>query len=174
MSRTPTLPPDDKKMWRKLKARTHPDAGGDDELFIWTGSVEDLVCSRGLRSRSEPGPSPRPRPEPYQQPPSEEPARVPYPPGTDFREATRRAQQRAASQPDGYGQLLALLQDCWPLEHLWREQERGASYKRLAAIGHQVGLDKAARVQWYRIAEEIPLSDRHAGHILKRLKERAT
>jgi hypothetical protein len=36
-----------------------------------------------------------------------------------------------------------------------------------------VGMDTAARSRWYRIAESIPLSDRHAGHIIKRLKEAA-
>jgi hypothetical protein len=36
-----------------------------------------------------------------------------------------------------------------------------------------VGMTKAERVQWYRIAEAIPLSQRHAGHILSRLKKRA-
>ena len=46
----------------------------------------------------------------------------------------------------------------------------GASYKRLTAIGHLAGFDKTAQVRWYRIAEEIPLSDRHAAHILSRLK----
>lgn len=35
MSRTPTLPPTEPAMWRKLLARAHPDAGGDHELFIW-------------------------------------------------------------------------------------------------------------------------------------------
>jgi hypothetical protein len=36
-----------------------------------------------------------------------------------------------------------------------------------------VGMSVTERSGWYRIAESIPLSDRHAGHILKRLKERA-
>jgi hypothetical protein len=169
MSRTPTLPPTDNAMWRRLLARTHPDVGGAHELFIWTGSVRDHVCTEEVRSKPEPDP---PRRSSYQSP-SEDPARVPYPLGTDFREATKRALRRAASQPDGYGQLLALLEDCYPLDHLWREQDRGASYKRLAAIGHQVGMSKGERVGWYRVAESIPLSDRHAGHILSRLKERA-
>ena len=30
--RTPTVPLDDPRMWRRLVARTHPDAGGDHEL----------------------------------------------------------------------------------------------------------------------------------------------
>jgi hypothetical protein len=44
MNCTPTLPADDPKMWRRLIARRHPDAG--DETFVWTGALRDLVCAR--------------------------------------------------------------------------------------------------------------------------------
>lgn len=165
MTRTPTLPPTDKAMWRKAKASAHPDSGGDHELFIWLGSVEELICAGGERPRPEPRPSyPTSR---------EEPARVPYAPDTDFEEATRTAlKMGACGMP--YGRLLSLLADCHALEHLAHEQARGASYKRLAAIGHAWGMTKAERVEWYRVAEDIPLSDRHASHILGRLKKRAS
>jgi hypothetical protein len=164
MTRTPTLPTNDKSMWRKVKARAHPDAGGDHELFVWLGSVEELVCSGGERSRPEPRPS--------YQPSSEEPARVPYPPETDFQECTRTAlKMGAVGHP--YGRVLSLLADCYPLCHLAYEQERGATYKRLAAIAHLWGMTKPERIGWYRVAENIPLSDRHAGHILSHLKRRA-
>jgi hypothetical protein len=43
MTRTPTLPTTDKSMWRRLLSRTHPDAGGSHELFLWAGAVRDLV-----------------------------------------------------------------------------------------------------------------------------------
>jgi len=69
--------------------------------------------------------------------------------------------------------VLSLLADCYPLPHLAHEQERGASYKRLAAIAHTCGMTKAERVGWYRVAEELSLSDRHAGHVLSKLKRRA-
>jgi hypothetical protein len=32
MTRRPTLPFDDRSMWRRLVGRAHPDAGGDHEL----------------------------------------------------------------------------------------------------------------------------------------------
>jgi hypothetical protein len=41
MTRTPTLLFDDRRMWRRLVGRSHPDAGGDDELFIWTVATRD-------------------------------------------------------------------------------------------------------------------------------------
>jgi hypothetical protein len=50
------------------------------------------------------------------------------------------------------------------------QRRRGASYKQLAAIGHAVEMTKRERVGWYRVCESIPLSDRHAGHILSKLK----
>jgi hypothetical protein len=33
-------------------------------------------------------------------------------------------------------------------------------------------MTKDARVAWYRVAEDLLLSDRHAAHILGRLKKR--
>lgn len=164
VTRTPTFPPDDKKMWRRLIALTHRDRGGDHELCIWTQNVREHVCNDVAAPRSPPRPQ-RPASTP-------DPDRVPYSPYAYFSETTAAALTRAR-KGDFYGDLLALLQDCVPLEHLAYEEQRGASYKRLAAIGHMVGMTKEERVGWYRVAESIPLADRHAGHILKRLKEQA-
>jgi len=68
---------------------------------------------------------------------------------------------------------LLLLADCEEMfsPPMQRKQERGASYRQLAAIGHKLGFDKLQRVRWYRIAESVPLSDRHAGHILGRIDD---
>lgn len=166
-ARTPTLPPDHRGMWRRLVARTHPDAGGDHELFIWAGAVRDLVC--GASEGFPRGHDPRRREDPPA--PDEEPARVPYPGGADFAALTGRALQRGGE----FAPVLALLRDCWPVGGLasFAEQGRGATYRKLAAIGHAWSMTKAERVRWYRIAEEIPLSDRHAGHILARSKRQA-
>jgi hypothetical protein len=40
-------------------------------------------------------------------------------------------------------------------------------------VADAAGLDTFERTHWYRIAESIPLSQRHAGHLLSRLKRRA-
>jgi hypothetical protein len=79
----------------------------------------------------------------------------------------------AVAEP--YGFLLRQVADCEPAEDgPLRDQQRcGASFKSLAAIGHRVGMTKAECIQWYRIAESVPLSQRHAEHILSRLKRRA-
>jgi hypothetical protein len=78
-----------------------------------------------------------------------------------------------AGHSNAYREVLSQLVDCYPLEHLAYEQERGASYKRLAAIAYTWGMSKDERIGWYRVAEGIPLSDRHAGHILSRIKKAA-
>ncbi len=170
MARTPTLPPDHRGMWRRLISRAHPDAGGDHELFIWTGAVRDVVCGPKLRAGaqiSDPDVHPSRHRETSER--SDEPARVPYPAGANFAALTGRALQVGGE----FAPVLGLLRDCWPVEGLAHEQGRGASYKRLAAIGHAWGMTKAERVRWYRVAESIPLSDRHAGHILARSKRSA-
>jgi hypothetical protein len=108
---------------------------------------------------------------------STHPSRVPYPPGetSDFAALTAKAVVMVAEQVGGiHGFLLEMLADCEapPLTTgAW--QQRGASYKSLAAIGHKVGMTQAERSRWYRIAEAVPLSQRHAGHILNELKKAA-
>jgi hypothetical protein len=45
---TPTLPPNDRGMWRKIIARCHPDADGSHDLFIWSMATRDVVCGGEL------------------------------------------------------------------------------------------------------------------------------
>jgi hypothetical protein len=153
-------------MWRRLLARTHPDAGGTHELFIWAGVVRDVVCGERLSWRHDNSTIPRP---------NEDPTRVPFDPFADLEALTDRALTMAAAVAEPYGYLLRQVADCYPASHgpLHDQQRRGASYKSLAAIGHRVGMPKAERVQWYSIAEAVPLSQCHAGHILSKLQKAA-
>jgi hypothetical protein len=79
--------------------------------------------------------------------------------------------------PEPYASVLKLLEDCHEAPEvagpMYRQRHAGATYKSLAAIGHRVGMDKGERSQWYRIAERMPLSQRHAGHILAVLQGQA-
>ncbi len=170
MARTTTRPPDDPRMWKRLLSRAHPDAGGAHELFIWTTAVRDVVCSSSLRGAASPEPTVHPSRR--REASTDNRPRVPFEPGCDFAALTGEVLRRAAVGGE-YGRILALLKDCWPVEDLAHEQNRGASYKRLAAIAHAWGMSKAERIGWYRVAEDLPLSDRHAGHILSKLKRRA-
>ncbi len=136
-------------------ARTHPDVGGSHELFIWVGAVRDLVCARVAE------PASWSRSESTTNPPTPNPDRIPWSGAYDFEEVTRAA-LRYASSGGPYSPLLALLANCRPLEHLSAQQDRGASYKQLAAVGHAWGMTKRERAAWYRVAEDLALTDRHA------------
>ncbi len=171
MARTTTRPPDDPKMWRRLLARAHPDTGGDGELFIWTGAVREVVCGGELGSEI-------PRREHQDRQPADErrdTERVPFDPFADFGFLTDRALSMVDAVAQPYAYLLRQVADCHPAHEgvLCDQQRRGASYKQLAAIGHQVGMNAAERAQWYDVCRSIPLSQRHAGHILGRIKSRA-
>jgi hypothetical protein len=167
MPRTPTLPLTEPAMWRKLLARTHPDSGGSHELFIWTGALLDVVCNSNVAAGGNIPPYPSPH--------DDAKPRVPYSIGADFEEVTREALRMVEELGELhlYGSLLNLLADVEPVEHYAPQQQRGASYKQLGAIGHACGMSGPERSGWYRCAESIPLSDRHAGHILSKLKRRA-
>jgi hypothetical protein len=91
----------------------------------------------------------------------------------DFSALTRRALALAEEVGGVYGSLLECLEDCYPATEgpLFHQQRRGASYKQLAALGHAVGMSKAERAQWYSVARAVPLSQRHAGHILGKLQK---
>jgi hypothetical protein len=100
---------------------------------------------------------------------------VPFDRFANFEVLADRAVTMAEAVAGPYGYLLRQVADCYPVSEgpLYDQQRRGASYKSLAAIGHTVGMTKDERVQWYSIAEAVPLSQRHAGHILSRLKRQA-
>jgi hypothetical protein len=167
MTYTPTLPPDDRGMWRRLVGRSHPDAGGDHELFIWAVATRDAVCGE-LGAEI-------PRVERWAPSTQGTGERVPFDEDASLEILTDRAVAMAEAVAEPYGCLLRQVADCEPAEDgpLGDQQRCGASFKSLAAIGHRVGMTKAECIQWYRIAESVPLSQRHAEHILSRLKRRA-
>ena len=181
--RTPTLPATDRGRWRKLLARVHPGTGGEHHLFVWASAVRDVVCrevepgdqssrrrEKATSLRSDEGRS------------AQEPARIPFSSEAAenveaFEALTRRAVAMASDAGGVYEFVLRLLSSCRPVEAEAgpvHEQHRvGATYKQLAAIGHAVGMTKEERVKWYRIAEAVPLSQRHANHILRKLQKEA-
>src|SRR5919112_279373 len=175
MTRTLTLPLDDRSMWRRLVSRSHPDAGGSHELFIWAVATRDAICG-GELGEEMPRRERREQPSRRREAPSSSTGeRVPFDEDAFIEVLTDRALAMAEAVAEPYGYLLRQVADCNPVEGgpLHDQQCYGASYRSLAAIGYQVSMSKAERVQWYRIAEAIPLSHRHAGHILSRLQRRA-
>jgi hypothetical protein len=168
MTRTPTLPYDDRGMWRLLISRSHPDAGGSHELFIWAVATRDAVCGGELEAEI-------PRVERWAPSTQGTGERVPFDEDASLEILTDRAVAMAEAVAEPYGFLLRQVADCKPAEDgPLRDQQRcGASYRSLAAIGHMVCMTNAERVQWCSIAEAVPLSQRHAAHIFSRLKRRA-
>jgi hypothetical protein len=71
-------------MWRRLLARVHPDAGGDDELFVWAKSLEELVRAKGQDVPAPPLGGTLQRK-----------GRIPFDPHTDFDRISERALQFA-------------------------------------------------------------------------------
>jgi hypothetical protein len=173
MTHPATHPPDHRGMWRRLVGRVHPDAGGDHDLFIWAVAVRDVVCNSSLHASVSP--EPEDHSSRRQEASTAAPDRVPFDQFADFEVLTDRAVAMAEAVAEPFGFLLRQVADCEPAqdEPLRDQQRRGASFKSLATIAHRVGMTKAERIQWYRIAEAVPLSQRHAGHILSRLKRRA-
>jgi hypothetical protein len=62
VSRTATPAPlDDRRYWRRLLARSHPDAGGSEALFTWATALRETVAGeRFARANTE-----EPEPLPY-------------------------------------------------------------------------------------------------------------
>ena len=92
-------PPTDRVMWRRLLACVHPDAGGDDELFVWAKSLEELVARL---SKAQDDPSPRLGGT------VEKEGRIPFDPHTHFDRINERALQ-FAPRAFGYGDVLRLV-----------------------------------------------------------------
>lgn len=163
--RTATLPATDGAMWRKLLARTHPDAGGEHELFIWTRELQDHVLALGPGEAPERG-STYAREDSYPRG-----DRLDFPPYVDHDRLTARAVELADEVVEPYAGLLRLLQGCVSLPAYGAQEQRGATFKQLAFIAHRVGMGKRERAGWYEVAASVPLSQRHAGHLIERLED---
>jgi hypothetical protein len=148
----------------------HPDTGGDDDLFVWVRHLQEHVAGDSI---DEPPRHTR-RAPPRHKTTGE---RIDYTRAYDiaytFDELTARALIAAQELEEPYRSVLFMLEGCYEVGRvyapLYYQQHLGATYKQLAAIAHRVGMSKEQRVKWYRIAESIPLSQRHAGHIMDRL-----
>jgi hypothetical protein len=177
--RTICAPPSDAKMWKRLLRAAHPDITGDDgTLFIWCRELQAHVAGNGVEempreARREPSGASHHASAGS----SSSSGRIPY--DADFAEAmafldlTLQALDLADRVGEPYASVLRLLRDCEEASEadraLYRKQGAGASYRQLARIAHEVGMSKQQRISWYRLCEGVPLSMRHASHILSRL-----
>jgi len=137
-------------MWRRLLRGCHPDGAGDEPLFVWVRELQQYVAGDDV----EP---PRRENEPPRRTTTQESPRIDYAAAFDkagsFDELTRQAVALVEQVPEPYASVLKLLEDCHEVPEVagtvYRQQHAGATYKSLATIGHRVGMDKAARIQWY-------------------------
>jgi hypothetical protein len=176
MAKTLTPAPTDRSMWRRLLRVVHPDTGGEHDLFIWTSALQEHVVGDQIEE-------PRGRRDPSGATHYQQTERVDFAEAfnrfASHEELTRHALKVAESGAiEGpYRTILGLLRDCYPAAPtdtpLPRAEHQGASYKQLAYIGHLAGMDGASRMEFYRVAEAIPLSQRHAGHLISRLQQEA-
>lgn len=184
MARTATpAPVTSASYWRKALARVHPDAGGSEALFVWLQGVRealagDAPCTRCLNPANPTRGAHRGSQEPHRTGPEPEPSeaapRIPFDDTVDFDERTAVILHFARDYPEPFASVLALVGDCYGTDHgrAYAQQYKGATYKQLAAIAHTAGMSKDERVRWYRVAEEMGISQRHAHHILTELKSR--
>jgi hypothetical protein len=190
---TAPAPLTDKRMWRRLLARAHPDAGGSEDLFVWTKALQEELCAKASRpesvfasriweefakQRSRPRTGPRSKKKAKKAKRSTN--RIPFETGLSFDELTRRALELAKSLEEPYGELLNLLLEGCELsgfgcDAAFVEGARiaGAYYARLADVGHALGFDGRARGRLYKVAGQVPLSDLHAVYMVNRARRLA-
>lgn len=98
--------------------------------------------------------------------------RVPFRAPHCFGFVTRTALWHARENPDNvHGALLTLLEDCTHSCDLSGLEQVGARYRQLRRIGWAVGMSAEQLAEWIALAESIPLSERHALHVLEQLAQ---
>jgi hypothetical protein len=100
--------------------------------------------------------------------------RVPFDAGVDFEERTRCILHWYRDAPEPYRRVMVLLLDCASVDHghAYARQYQGATYRQIAAIAHAADMSREVRRGWYAVCESVGLADRHARHILGRLRRR--
>jgi hypothetical protein len=149
---------------------THPDKGGDHDLFLWATGVYEYVSSDAI-----PEPPPRVRREPPRHTTTGD--RIPFDTAYErfdsHEDLVAFALLESERMGGVFGRLLGMLHDCYPSvpgDHVLERQERiGPTYRQLAYAGRLAGMDARRRAQWYEVARYIPLSQRCVGHIISRL-----
>lgn len=174
----------DPRMWRRLLAQAHPDAGGDHELFVWTQSVlrenikqnrqspvTDLIEQMLSEWNQRP---PAPRKPPKKKPWSDRRSKnyIHFETDLSFDELTARALEMAKNFGEPYDHIFSLLAGCEapaPDEgpEAVAEANTGAGYAVLADVGRALGLDKKGRYKIYRYGEQVSLTQRHARYLLR-------
>lgn len=189
---TAPAPLTDKRMWRLLLARAHPDAGGSEKLFVWAQALREELCGNtflpesglGLRlweeflaaqhSRSRAESRSKKKPKKVK---NRSTNRIPFDTALSFDELTSRALEIATTFEGPYREFVPLLlEGCdlsgfsCDLTFIEKARTAGAYYARLADVADALGLDRRARARLYEFAKRVPLSDLHAVHMVNRAR----
>jgi hypothetical protein len=142
MSRTATPAPlTDRQMWRRALSRVHPDVGGDRATFVWLTavreSVEDGLCPEcSFRYRMSSSDKGRARRDTEGR--EDDVERIGFDPGVDHAERTLCSLRWYRNAAEPWRSVLMTLADYPEAEHgrRYAEQQKGASWRSLAAIAH--------------------------------------
>jgi hypothetical protein len=155
-----------------LLKRAHPDTGGSHDLFLWAQHLREYIAGD---APEEPPSYARARRQPPPHPSSGD--RIEFSEAFErfgsFSELTAHILAKAADMPEPFASLFAKLDDCAEVDEYdpvnCRMQHEGATYRSLAALAHKAGFSKEQRVRFYRLAEDLCLSQRHCGYLHKKL-----
>src|SRR3954469_25707062 len=97
--------------------------------------------------------------------------RIPFIAPHNFERLTDVAMHHASENMDNiFGGLLIFLADCDHVCRLSGLEQVGCSYHALRRVGRTVGMSAEQFAEWISLAESVPLSERHALHILGKLE----
>jgi hypothetical protein len=159
----------DREHWNRLLRLCHPKGAGDEDLFLWAKGVYDFVTS------DEPEPAPREQPKH-----KKSTDRVDFS-GVEERfsshaDLVEHALEVAYSIEEPFHSMLSGLEDLEPAPRgdlqLLRAEQQGCTFKQAAYAAHLANLSKKHRMDFYKLCQSLPMSQRMCGHIIKRLQER--
>jgi hypothetical protein len=154
VSRTSAPAPlDDRRMWRRVAALVHPDAGGDHEAFLFVTAVRETLealpsrCScnplAGQHNRRHAGQSAYIREAPYT---ADATARVPFSAPVNHGALLDLAVREGKRRTDEIGALLTMLAS-YKQNTSGRHQpaeQRGSTFKQLKYLSILAGVDAKA------------------------------
>lgn len=159
----------DKSMWRKLRAKCHPDSGGQHELFIWVDELREQVSILAWKLEShadeykkiiQENQELRERLAEY------ESCSAPYDDEPEESEIIRRISSLRRCHRDA---LIPLQEWAETWESI--DSSGPATGKQIAYIAHLYGMDNGERYDFYDVCESIGLSKNGAGWLISHYLE---
>lgn len=132
----------DRRMWRKLLAKVHPDAGGEHELFIWADQVREHCAESPAKTQKKT----------YSPPRSHNPVR-------EFMDGLQVVYQRPFD----------VLANKWMTSGNLGASTEEATKPQVAKIAHLCGMSDKHRYGFYGVCEEFGLTKQQASWVIEEL-----